>query len=582
VDKASEHSFLKENDLKVVAAWKNIDAFGFGFLALTISAGLAFAGQISANDQPGEYDKLMLAGYELLKEGEVERWAGESERQNENFEKARPYYGKAMELDEKALGLFKSAENYALQGHQKYAVFFEGVALIERGQAIVAYNRASKNLKRGAPNAFCSALHEIERSRTLGMTLKDNSCLSFELGLARVNVGEYDQGIQALEEFLALPPENPTQQEQARIARTIKESARKAIEDANDTKLPPACGKALIPIKAPTKEDKPAPSAKQPESQIVCSITTGVGYDGNVTHLGRGLPLPEGLAGKGAAFNETILSLEGDWFLHHQKGEDDLIDKLAVSYAIIHDAYDEHSDSNNLGQTALINYCHAINPKLCMGFQIGDTWLRDDTKNLSNTLAPQANLSYLESPRLTTKISYTLGWNKYFTPSTSLTTLDGFTNRVALAQSFIAIHKYRDWSPDLTVTGQYGQEWTTTDGIVGDRQRENPLVKAEWVIFGARDYCSFVRSVTFASSYEYRHDEYCNATFPDLSAANRFKRRDDTHLVEFAVSIKMWYDERMKNRLEAILDYKSTTDDSNVPAKAFDDPRFVAALKFNF
>jgi tetratricopeptide (TPR) repeat protein len=570
---------LKENRLKVTAAWKRIGAFGLGFLALMVSAELAFAGQVSAKDQQGDYDKLMQAGHDLLQKGERERGEGELARQAGNFDEALPLYDKAIELDEKALGAFRSAENYAPQGHQKHAVFFEGVALVEEGQAIVVYNMASKNLKRGAPRAFCTALHEIERSITLGMTPKDNSCLSFELGLAHVDVGEYDQGIQDLQQFLDSQQGNPTQRKLAQKAQTF---ALEAIKAAKKITPSPACGKALLPIKAPTKDDKPAPSAKQTESQIVSSISTGVGYDGNVTHLGRGLPLPEGLAGKGAAFNETILSLEGDWFLHHEEGKKDLIDKLAASYAIIHDAYDEHSTSNNLGQTALINYCHAINQKLCVGFQIGDTWLRDDTKNLSNTLAPLANLSYQESDRLAGKISYTLAWNKYFTPSTPLTTLDGFTNRLALAQSFIAIHEYRNWSPGLTVTGQYGQEWTTTDGIVGDRQRENPLVKAEWLIFGARDSCSFVRSVTFASSYEYRHDEYCNATFPNLSAANRFKRRDDTHLADFAVSIKMWYDEEMKNRLEAILDYKSTTDNSNVPAKAFDDPRFVASLKFNF
>lgn len=579
MDKASEHSFLKENDLKVLAAWKSIDAFGLGFLALTVSAGLAFASQVSAKDQRGEYEKLMRAGDDLLHQGERERLAGESARHPGNFDDALPHYDKAIELDEEALGLFKSAENYAPQDHKKHAVFFEGVALIEKGQAIVSYNMATKNLKRGAPRVFCTALYEIKRSIALGMTPKANSSFFFELGLALMGAGEYEQGIQVLDQFLASPQGNPTQQRQA---EALRDSAQKAINAAKQITPSPACGKALVPIKAPTKEDKPAPSAKQTESQIVYSITTGVGYDGNVTKLGRGLRLPEGLTGKGAAFNETILSLEGDWFLHHTKGDDDLIDKLAVSYAIIHDAYDEHSDSNNLGQTGLINYCHVITPRLCMGFLIGDTWLRDDTKNLSNTLAPQANLSYRESDQLATKISYTLAWAKYFTPSTPLTTLDGFTNRVALEQSFIAIQAYRTWSPGLTVTGQYGQEWTTTDGIVGDRQRENPLVKAEWVIFGARDSCSFVRSVTFASSYEYRHDEYCNATFPNLSATNRYKRRDDTHLADFAVSIKMWYDERMKNRLEAILDYKSITDNSNVPAKAFDDPRFVASLKFNF
>ena len=90
-------------------------------------------------------------------------------------------------------------------------------------------------------------------------------------------------------------------------------------------------------------------------------------------------------------------------------------------------------------------------------------------------------------------------------------------------------------------------------------------MKVDWIIFAARDYCSFVRRVTLTSSYEYRHDEYWNATFPDFSVANRYKREDDTHLVEFALSIKIWNDEKVKNRLEAILDYKWTRDNSNVP-----------------
>jgi tetratricopeptide (TPR) repeat protein len=579
MDEASKRPILKENGLRVAVAWKGIDAFGLGLLALIVLAELAFAGQVSPKAQQDEYDKLMQAGYKLLQEGEEKRSAGELARHAGNFDQALTHYDEAIELDEEALELFKSAENYAPPDRQKYAVFFEGVALIQKGEAIFVYNRATKNLKRGAPGAFCSALHEIKRSITLGMTSKANSSLLFELGLALVGVGDYEQGIQTLDQFLASHEGNSTQQEKA---LTNKDRAEKAIKSAKDTTPSPICGNALITIKAPTPKDEAAPSAKQTESQIVCSLTTGVGYDGNIIQLGRGQPLPQGLPGKGAALNETILSLEGDWFLHHDKSKDDLIDKLAASYAIIHDAYDEHSDANTLGQTGLISYCHVIKPKLCVGFQIGDTWLRDDEKNLSNTLASKANLGFLESDQLATKISYTLGWAKYFTPSTPLTTLDGFTNRVALEQSFIVIQKYRDWSPGLAVTGQYGHEWTTTDGIVGDRQRENPLVKAEWVIFGARDYCSFVRSVTFASSYEYRHDEYCNATFPDLSAANRYKRRDDTHLAELAVSIKMWYDERVKNRLEAILDYKWTTDNSNVPAKSFDDPRFVASLKFNF
>jgi tetratricopeptide (TPR) repeat protein len=583
VNETSRGSFLKENVVKLALAWKNIDALGLGFLALMVSVQLGPAGQVSPNDQQGEYDNLMQAGYNLLQEGEKKRSEGELARHAGNFDQALPLYLKAIELDEQALELFKSAEDYAPQDRRKHAVFFEGVALIEKGNAIVVYNRASKYLKRGAPRTFCNALHEIERSMALGMTPEVNPALWFELGLALMGTGDYEEGIRVLDLFDS-PQGNPTQQEQSKIAKNLKDTAQKTI-DAGKNIAPSilaTCDTALIPIKAPTREDKEAPSAEQTESQIKWSLTTGGGYDGNVTQLGRGLPLPEGLPGKGAAFNETTLSLEGDWFVHHKDGESDLVDELTTNYAIIHDAYDDHSDSNTLSQTGIISYCHAINKKMCMGSQIGDTWLRDDKQNLSNTLAPQASLGYQEFDRLSGKIGYTLSWNKYFTPSTSLTRLDGFTNRIAIQQRFIAIQEYRNWSPGLAVTGQYGQEWTTTDGIVGDRQRENPAVIVEWVIFRAPNNCSFIRRATLTTSYEYRHDEYENATFPDLDAANRYKRQDDTHLAEFALSIKMWYDEKVRNRMEAILDYKWKTDNSNVPEKSFDDPRFVAALKFNF
>jgi hypothetical protein len=357
IDEASRHPLLKENGLRVPVGWKGTYAFGVRLLTLIVSAELAFAGQVSPKDQQGEYDRLMQAGYKLLQSGEEKYSAGESARHNEKFDQALPFYDKAIELDEQALELFKSAENYAPEDRRKNAVFFEGVALVEKGNAIVGYNRASKNLKRGAPRTFCNALHEIERSRALGMTPEVNPSLWFELGLALMGTGDYEEGIQVLNLFDS-PQGDPTQQAQA---KKLIVDAEKAISDAKKITPSPICGKALIPIKAPTKEDKSAPSAEQNESQIIWSMTTGVGYDGNVTQLGRGLPVPEGLPGKGAAFNETTLSVEGDWFLHHKEEKDDLVDKLAASYAIIHDAYDQHSNSNTLGQTGLINYCHAIN-----------------------------------------------------------------------------------------------------------------------------------------------------------------------------------------------------------------------------
>jgi len=38
----------------------------------------------------------------------------------------------------------------------------------------------------------------------------------------------------------------------------------------------------------------------------------------------------------------------------------------------------------------------------------------------------------------------------------------------------------------------------------------------------------------------------------------------------------------MRNRLEALVEFKYATDDSNVPADAFDDPRILASVKLNF
>ena len=315
----------------------------------------------------------------------------------------------------------------------------------------------------------------------------------------------------------------------------------------------------------------------------MASAVTGIGYDWNVTKLGRTLPVPSTLHGKGAFFNESNLSLEKDWFVYHKSCSNILIDKLATSYAVIHDAYDEHSSSNNLGQSAFITYCRAVSRNWCVGFQTGDTWLRDDTQDLSNTLAFGPNITFAESDRLATQLSYLVIWSTYFEPSTPLTNLDGFTYRISLQQSCTLVQRNGEaWSPSVTLSAQFGHEWTLTEGIVGDLQRDNPLLKLDWSVFNALDYCSFVRSITLSSSYELRHDQYSNATIPSLGAADHFKRRDDTQLVGIALSVKMIYDEKMSNRLEALVEYKYATADSNVPANAYDAPRILASVKLNF
>jgi hypothetical protein len=545
-----------------------------------------------AAEQTGAYGDLMDRGYEQLGHGEVERLQGDEYIKSKHFREALVHLDRALAFDKAALSLFQAAERRAPPEKRRHPAFFQGVALNEMGQATVDYKGATVNPKLGAPKEFCAAIHCIERSINLGMTSTENPALHFQLGWALVGANKFAEGLRQLETFLATEPIDPLLKARA---EQLKSFAKEQIKQSREPAMSPVCGQhAKVPAITPMcgqpilakntpPDGKEIPSSVQNQSHFMAWVVTGLGYDWNVTKLGRTLPVPSTLHGKGAFFNESNLSLEEDWFFYHKSCSNILIDKLAMSYAVIHDAYDEHSSFNNLGQTAFINYCRAVTPNWCLGFQTGDTWLRDDMQNLSNTLAFGPNITFAESDRLATQLSYIVIWSAYFTPSTPLTTLDGFTYRISLQQSWTLVQRNGEaWSPLVTLTAQFGHEWTSTEGVVGDRQRDDPLLKLDWSVFKALDYCSFVRSITLSSSYEFRHDQYSNPTFPSLTAADRFKRRDDTQLVGIALSVKMIYDQTMRNRLEALVEYKYATDDSSVPEKAYDEPRLLASVKLNF
>ena len=84
------------------------------------------------------------------------------------------------------------------------------------------------------------------------------------------------------------------------------------------------------------------------------------------------------------------------------------------------------------------------------------------------------------------------------------------------------------------------------------------------------------------------HDGYENVTFPALKDGTTFKRQDETHIVDVRLTFKLLYDEKLfndeqvKSRLEAVLDYQSNINDSNIPTDEYDQPRFLASLKVNF
>jgi hypothetical protein len=558
-----------------------------GFLMLACSPSFAAA--------KTRYDALMEDGYAQLKQGEAQRLDGDADIEAGQFGPAVSHFDQGLAYDKAALRAFQAAESAfeaeSREGTPKNAVFFQGVALNEMGQTTLDYKKATVNPKLGAPKEFCVAIHSIERSIKLGMTPEDNPALYFELGWALVDANNFADAIPQLDRYLHNEPIEPSFKARAEELRSLAEHK---IEDAKDSarspifgnpieakNASPMCGQPTVPKNKLPGEDH-SPSV-QNESQFQASLVTGIGYDWNVSQLGRTLSVPSTLNGKGAFFNETNLSLEGDWFFYHNSGANVLIDKMALTYAVIYDAYDGHSSFDSLGQVAFFNYCRAIALNWSLGFGIRDTWLRDDTQNISNTFAFGPSVIFAESDRLATQLGYGASYSAYFTPSTPATTLDGFTHRISVVQSWIVVQRAEEvWSSSVTLSAVLGHEWTLTEGVIGDRQRDDPLVKVEWAMFSALDYCSLLRSITLSGSYQFRRDQYSNASFPTLTADNRFARRDETQLLDIALSVKMIYDETMKNRLEALLEYKYTTDHSNVPADAYDEPRLLASVKLNF
>lgn len=455
--------------------------------------------------------------------------------------------------------------------------FFRGVTFNRIGELIQRYNKALPAREQGAPQSFCGAIREINRSIGLGMTTEKNPALLVELAAALLATGDDVKARETADRFLSSDAADALLRDRA-IALKIK--AEENILLSKKTEPIHICGKAPKPVVMP---GKPASANPDVQSQFLKSITTGIGYDGNVSHLAKGAVLPPTTPHKEAFFNESALSLESDWFFHRQVGADDLVDKLAATYAAVHDAYDDLSSANSLIQTVGMNYCRAITSDACAGLLLRDTWIRDDSKTIANLLVLQPSFLYAESPDLTTQFSYSITRSDFsISPKSPLAVQDGFTHQIAIQQTWSHALGQGSWWSQVAVTAKYAHQWTGTDGIVADKERDNVLIKTDWLVFKATDACAFVRSVSLGASYEYRDDMYDNATFPTLTAVQRFRRHDDTNLVDVALTVKLWYDEELKNRLEAVLEYQSTINDSNVSTKAYDQPRAIASLKINF
>lgn len=489
--------------------------------------------------------------------------------------KAQDLFRAILAIYRRALDDFETAAH--VESSNPNPPFFRAATFNRIGELIQRYNEKLPASEGGAPKSFCAAISEINRSKELGMTSGQNPALLVELAAALLATGDDVKAKETADQFLSSSLGDEMLRNRA---RALKKEAENHILLTSKPEPIHICAKGPKPAVVP---GQPAPANPDMQSQFLKSITTGIGYDGNVSHLGRGINLPPATPHKEAFFNESALSLEADWFFHRHVGTDDLVDKLTATYAAVHDAYDDFSSANSLIQTAGMSYCRAITTDTCAGLQLKDTWIRDDTRTIANLLALQPVFAYAESPDFTTQLSYSITRSDFsMSPKTSLAVQDGFTHQVAIQQTWSHTLGQRSWWSQMGVTGKYAHQWTGSDGIVADKERDNLLIKTDWLIFKASNVCAFVRSISLGASYEYRDDMYENATFPTLTAAQRFRRHDTTHLVDVALTAKLWYDEDLKNRLEAVLEYQSTINDSNVSTKAYDQPRVIASLKVNF
>ena len=476
-----------------------------------------------------------------------------------------------------AADTFRQAEE--MKPAEPLAWFWRGVIYNRIGQIIKKFNKDKCKDERGAPAAFCMALDEINHAKSLWKDSdEEEPTLLIQLAFAHFKTGQLLEAKRTIDEFLS----SSSDKELLAQAKLLQDEIAKNITEVKKGKE-----KIYICGSAPKPFVTPASGASCPtgtiQSQYLKSITTGFGYNGNVIPLGNGLPLPPEFPHKDAFFEESTLNLEADWYFYHPGGSHGLVDKLAATYVGIHDAYIDLSAANTFIQTGGLSYSHCFSEKTCGGFHVKDGWIRSDTKNLSNILTLQPNVSYAESPELTTKLSYsTIRYDYSVTPKQSLANQDGFGYQLAIEQTWA--HSISDgvWSPDVTITAKYLHQWFVTEGIVGDKQRDDPFVKVDWCIFKADGVCTMLRSVNLAALYEFRHEQYENVTFPALKNGIKFKRRDDTHIVDVALTFKLLYDEQQTNRLEVVLDYQSNINESNIPTNEYEQPRFLASLKVNF
>jgi hypothetical protein len=565
-------------------------SFGYRTVYRAFPCGLVilsfFCFNIATFAQPADedlYRKIMIAGqkqleasYTTAKVADLDSTKARTHCEEKDRvsakqlnEQSKKFADQADALAHDALGKFRLAE--ALKPGHPEAIFGEALALLQLKE-------------------YGSAIKKIEAVRKANYP---NPETTFALGLAFVSSSdfgstEFQAGLELLADYIneAHHSPHPDTFINLQMASNLIDGAGKKTHEQE--------AKQNAKNEEPNSDPCPMPIPGRTELPFKASILSGIGYNDNFIALGRGQPLPSGTAQKNSLFNESTFSLSRDFSLSHpsslSKKTGWLADKLSLSYVFTADTFEDLPEQDRVLQTVLGSYLRALTPHVASLLKVSDQWLYIDRNISSNLFTTQQGLVLTFNTRCQTLISYYLIRTDGFAPSTPANNPDGFTHRAELAQTYVLVQdKKNNYSPVLTLTGQYGHEWTLAAGEAQRLQRDDLLGKIEWKAFRARDPNSFVRGVTIAVSDRWRPDRYTHATFSSSTTTGLFARSEDTDVADFAVSIPMWHDRYMgnagfpdANRLEATLDYHYTTRDSNVLPKNYDQNFCLVSLKLNF
>jgi len=493
----------------------------------------------------------------------------ELRRVNEEQKKLRD---EARAFADDALKDFRLAET--LDPGNAEAIFFQGLALLQLQK-------------------YCSAINKIQSARKAHyQNPKQPAETTFALGAALVGASSFGspkfcQGIELLANYIAQAEANSNGTVAFPNLGKAKDIYKAAVgQSAN------LLNKYREKNKEPNHAACPLPVPGKTELPFAAFILSAIFYNDNVITLGRGQSLPLGIPHKDSLYNESTFGLGRDFSSSHSSSLSDttgwLSDRLSLKYIFTSDAFFDLPDRDRMLHTLAGSYQRAFTPNAGGLVKISDQLLYITQSLTSNIFTAQHALVLDFNARWKSLLSYYLVRTDGLTPVTALNNPDGFTHRIEMSHVWVVRQDGYDFSPTLTLSGQYAHEWDQPSGVAGQFQREELQSKIEYKVFHARDQCSFIRAVTTSASELWWTDRYSHAfTLPD--SGNLVTRSDSTNQVVFAISIAMWYDEYMKNigvpdanRLEAIFQYRYTTRDSNIEADAYNQNLFFASLKLNF